>query len=128
MISQAYTLHPQNLFVFFVCFCFCFFCLFRATPAAYRDSQARGLIGTVAAGLCQRHSNGRSEPRDLHQRSQQRRILNSLREAGDRTRNLMVPSRSGFCCTKTGTPLIHLINGRLYPLITSPLSPPSCPW
>ena len=27
------------------------FCLFRATPAAYRGSQARGLIGAIAAGL-----------------------------------------------------------------------------
>ena len=29
---------------------------------AYGDSQARGLIGAVVAGLCQCHSNARSEP------------------------------------------------------------------
>ena len=37
------------------------FSLFRATPAAYRGSQARGLIGVEAAGLCQSHSNAGSE-------------------------------------------------------------------
>ena len=35
----------------------------RATPAAYGGSQARGLIGAVAAGLHQSHSNTGSEPR-----------------------------------------------------------------
>ena len=29
---------------------------------AYEGSHARGLIGAVAAGLCQRHSNVGSEP------------------------------------------------------------------
>ena len=42
-------------------FSFSFFCLFRAAPVAYGDSQARGLIRTTAAGLRQRHSNARSE-------------------------------------------------------------------
>ena len=43
---------------------FCLFvCLFRAAPVAYGGSQARGLIGAVAAGLRQSHSNARSEPR-----------------------------------------------------------------
>ena len=37
-----------------------FFCLFRATPAAYGVSQVRGLIGAVATGLCHSHSNTRS--------------------------------------------------------------------
>ena len=37
--------------------CFLSFCLFRAAPAAYGDSQARGLIGAVATGLRQSHSN-----------------------------------------------------------------------
>ena len=30
---------------------------------AYGGSQARGLIGAVASGLCYSHSNARSEPR-----------------------------------------------------------------
>ena len=38
------------------------FCLFRATPAAYGGSQARGPIGAVAAGLRHSHSKAGSEP------------------------------------------------------------------
>ena len=34
-----------------------------AAPAAYGGSQARGLIGAVATGLRQSHSNTGSEPR-----------------------------------------------------------------
>ena len=34
----------------------------RAAPAAYGGSQARGLIGAVAAGLPHSHSNEGSEP------------------------------------------------------------------
>ena len=41
---------------------FFFFGLFRATPAAYVSSQARGLIRAVAAGLHHSHSNIKSEP------------------------------------------------------------------
>ena len=48
-----------SLFVLF----FLSFVLFRATPAAYGGSQARGLIRTTAASLCQSHSNTRSEAR-----------------------------------------------------------------
>ena len=42
---------------------FCLFAMSRATPVACGDSQARGLIGTVAAGLQDSHRNARSEPR-----------------------------------------------------------------
>ena len=45
---------------------FFFFFLFafsRAAPKAYGGSQARGLIGAVAASLRHSHSNARSEPR-----------------------------------------------------------------
>ena len=45
-----------RLFVYFI------FCIFRAVPKAYGDSQARGLIGAVAASLRQSHSNAGSEP------------------------------------------------------------------
>ena len=38
-----------------------FFWLFRASPAAYGSSQARGLIGAVAASHSHSHSNARSE-------------------------------------------------------------------
>ena len=34
---------------------------FRAAPAAYGGSQARGQVGATASGLHHSHSNGRSE-------------------------------------------------------------------
>ena len=43
--------------------CLLFFAFSRAAPAAYGGSQARGLIGAVATGLRQSHSNTGSEPR-----------------------------------------------------------------
>ena len=42
---------------------FSFFFFSMATRTAYGGSQARSLIGAVAAGQCQSHSNGGSEPR-----------------------------------------------------------------
>ena len=51
-----------------VFFCFLFVCLFvfvfafRAAPAAYESSQARGQIGTAAASLRCSHSHTGSEP------------------------------------------------------------------
>ena len=39
-----------------------FFGLFSATPVAYGDSQARGQIRAVAAGLYHSHSNMGCEP------------------------------------------------------------------
>ena len=64
---------------FFLFFIFCLFVFSGAAPVAYGGSQARGLIGAVAAGL--RHS------------SWQCQILNPLCEARDQTWNLMVPHR-----------------------------------
>ena len=46
----------------FLSFSFFLFNLFRATPAARGGFQARGRIGTVAAGLHLSHSNARSKP------------------------------------------------------------------
>ena len=45
-----------------LCSIFFFFLLFGATLVAYGGSQARGLIGTVAACLRHSHSNIRSKP------------------------------------------------------------------
>ena len=53
----------DSSFLSFFFFFFCLFCPFRAVPAAYGGSQARGLIEAIAAGLRQRHSNARSELR-----------------------------------------------------------------
>ena len=47
--------------VFYSLFYFIFL-LFRATPAAYGGSQARGQIGAVAARVHHSHSNLRSQP------------------------------------------------------------------
>ena len=44
-------------------FIYSFILLFRATPAAYGESQARGQIGAIAASLCHSHSNVGSESR-----------------------------------------------------------------
>ena len=81
--------------LFFILF-FGLFSISWATPGAYGGSQARGRIRAVATSLCQSHSNAGwdlSHICDLHHSSQQRRILNPLSEARDRTRNLMVPSQ-----------------------------------
>ena len=51
------TLNQGSFFFFF----FFFFLLFRAAPAAYGGSQAKGLIGATAASLRHSHSNAGSE-------------------------------------------------------------------
>ena len=52
--------HYQEMHFLFV---FGLFAISRAASAAYGGSQARGLIGAVAAGLHQSHSNVGSELR-----------------------------------------------------------------
>ena len=70
-------------------------CLFRTTFAAYGGSQARGQI---RASLHHSHSNeGSSRFCNLHHSSRQRRIINPLSEARDRTRILMDPSQVHYC-------------------------------
>ena len=49
-----------EVFFFFFFFFFWSFCLFRAAPTAYGGSQARGLIGVLAAGLHHSYSNATS--------------------------------------------------------------------
>ena len=51
-----------NLGDIFYLFIYLSFSLFRATPAAYGVSQARGQIGAGATSLHHSHSNDRSEP------------------------------------------------------------------
>ena len=61
---------------------------------AYGASQARGGIGTAAAGL--HHSHSKANPShicDLHHSSQQYQILNPLSEARDGTRIFMDTSQ-----------------------------------
>ena len=57
--SQFMTCHTSSFFFFF----FCLYAFSKTAPLAYRGSQARGLIGAVAPGLCQSHSNPESELR-----------------------------------------------------------------
>ena len=56
--STQLFLHIIGPHEFFLSF---FILLFRAAPAAYGGSLARGLIGATAAGLRYSHSNARSE-------------------------------------------------------------------
>jgi len=52
----------KGLISLYIYFFFCLFAFSGAAPVAYGDSQARGLIGATATGLCQSHSNAGSEP------------------------------------------------------------------
>ena len=52
-----------KLYFLFLFFVFLSFCLLRAAPVAHGDSQARGFIAALAAGLGRSHSNARSELR-----------------------------------------------------------------
>ena len=58
-------LGDANYSIYFFLFIYFFgsFVFFRAAPAAYGGSQARGRIGAVAASLRHSHSNARSKPR-----------------------------------------------------------------
>ena len=62
----------------FLFFGFVFLPFSKAASEAYGGSQARGLIGVVAVGLPQSHSNCQ--------------ILNPLSKARDQTHNLTFPS------------------------------------
>ena len=92
---------------FFSCFIFIFYflCVFRAIPVVYGSSQARGLIGSVAAALWHSHSNAGSKPR-LPPAPQFTAtwILNPLSKAGDQTRILMDTSQVRYCWATRGTP------------------------
>ena len=53
---ETYKVHLADCLFFF------FFAFFRAKPAAYGGSQARGQIGSTAARICHSHSHALSEP------------------------------------------------------------------
>ena len=61
ILSNVRTFFLNFIFYFFYLF-FCLLLFLWAAPAAYGGSQARGLIGAVAASLRQGHSNAGSEP------------------------------------------------------------------
>ena len=100
LISQAlaYTLKKQTwrkggfflLFVFLFCFVL-FFHLFRAAPAAYGASQARGQIRATG----------------LHHSSWQHWILNPLSKARDQT--CILRDTSHFCWATAGTLIVPIL-------------------
>ena len=51
----------KEIFLSLSLFFFFFFLVFRATPATYGGSQARGRLGAAAAGLHHGHSHAGSE-------------------------------------------------------------------
>ena len=106
---------PQlKLFIYLFIY-FCFFAISWATPAAYRDSQARGLIGAVATSLCHSHSHSQIQAMSVTQLTRQRWILDPLSEARDGTCNLMVPSWICFHCTTEGTQSVTFLGSSLQP-------------
>ena len=52
-----------HVFIYLFIHLFSIFAFSMAAPTAYGDSQARSLIGAVATGLRQSHSNEGSKPR-----------------------------------------------------------------
>ena len=88
--TDAHMIQSLTSGSFFFCVC-----VFLGPPAAYGDSQARGLIGAIAASQSQSHSNAGSKLLvcDLHHGSWQCWILNPMSKARDGTRNVMVPSQ-----------------------------------
>ena len=53
----------KYLYFIFIYLFICLFAFSRAAPEAYGGSQARDLIGAIAASRHHSHSNTRSEPR-----------------------------------------------------------------
>ena len=86
--------HPWQHLLSLAFFFFFFFFFFRTTPAAYRDSQARGWIRAAAAGYAT--ATATQDPSrvcDPHPSLRQCRILNPLSEARDRTYILVDASK-----------------------------------
>ena len=85
--------------------------LFRATPAAYGGSQARGLTGATAAGLHHSHSNLGSKTclQHIPQLMAILRSFNPLSKARDGTHILMVTSQVRYHWTTMGIPWMKLI-------------------
>ena len=74
-MKQTYMYKSISFFLFF-------FCLFKTGPMAHGSSQARGPIGTAAAGL--------------HHSPWQSQILTPLTEARDRTASSCMRVRLSF--------------------------------
>ena len=90
-------------------FGFLFVCLFfRAVPLACKDSQARGRIGTTAAGLHHSHSNAGSETAT---HGNVRSLTNGVRaRIQPATCTLTDTSQIHFHCATLGTPTSQILN------------------
>jgi len=86
-----------------------FILFFRAKPAAYEGSQARGLIRAVAPSLHHSH-NKAGHVCNLHHSSQQSRIPNPLNEARDQTQDLMDTNQIHFHSAHNG----NSMTGKFY--------------
>ena len=84
----TYLQPKETIFVWLFFFSF----LFRAVPTEYAGSYAAATTPWDPSWVC-----------ELYHSSGQCQILNPLREARDRTGNLMVLSWICFCCAMTGT-------------------------
>ena len=114
VVGWVYNFH--QIWKIFRLFFFLSFCLSRAAPTAYGGSQARDLIGAVAAGLCHSHSNAGSVLCLWPNHSPwQHQILNPLSEARDRTWILMDASR----WATVGTPQPY-ISWNIFSATTTP--------
>ena len=87
---------------------FCYFCFLgphlwhMEVPRLGVQSEIQPPVYTTATAM-----QDSSRICDLHHSSQQHWILNPLREARDRTHNLMAPSQIRLLCATTGTPHTH---------------------
>ena len=90
-----------------VCFVFlCFFVLlFRASPMLLMEVPRLGVESELQLSAYPTATAMQDPSRVYgpHHSSWQRQILDPLSEAGDRTRNLMVPSQIRFHCATMGT-------------------------
>ena len=111
-ISREFRL-GSVLFIYL--FIYLLLSFFQGRPLSYGSSQARGRIRPVAAILCHRHSNSRSEPCLWPTpSSQQCWIFNALSKARDPSCLFMDESQDRYHWAMMGTPRICFKNGCLY--------------
>ena len=102
----------ENPWLSYLWILFCFALLFRASPVAYGNSQARGRIsyrGWPTPGVTATAMPGQIRVCNLHSSSQQHQILNPLSKARDGTCIFMDPSRIHFHWAPTGRPDYHIL-------------------
>ena len=100
-LSLRYAYTVLDFFGCFLFFSFVF-CLFRASPVAYRGTQTRGPIGAIATGP--HHSHSDTSVFSLHCTSWQHRILNPLSGAEDWNCGLKDASQIRFHWARMRTP------------------------